>query len=401
MSSMSNETRFMARLLNLSLLAATLLASGITAASSRCNIRLLANILASQHRASAIFAEAVPQGGSFGQGKADIEFPVNATNLPALCAVSINVRSSVNSSYNLGLFLPDQTWNSRLLATGNGGFGGGINWADMGRFSQYGFATLSTDTGHVSLETDGSWALNSPARVIDWGYHAMHGSLVLGKEIIKAYYRVPDIEYSYFAGCSTGGRQALKEIQLHPDSLDGIAIGAPTWKIPTLAGATTRLGLLNYPADEPYHIDPSRFPSIVREVVRQCDGQDGLVDGIVSDPLGCNFDFEQLRCGTSTSECFTLPQLGTIRNFYSDWIDANRTFVFPGMSLGADPTFLLSVPQGYDYYKYFVYNDPNWDFTQLSYEDIIYANNVDPGDAAADDYDLTAFMERGVKHLVP
>jgi len=51
----------------------------------------------------------------------------------------------------------------------------------MGRFAKYGFASMSTDTGHISNAGDGSWGLNKPESLIDWGYRAMHGSIVLAK----------------------------------------------------------------------------------------------------------------------------------------------------------------------------------------------------------------------------
>ena len=72
----------------------------------------------------------VREGGSYGEGNANIPNPTNPTNLPALCAVTVRVMSSASSSYRFGLFLPEK-WNSRFLVVGNGGFGGGINWLDM------------------------------------------------------------------------------------------------------------------------------------------------------------------------------------------------------------------------------------------------------------------------------
>lgn len=102
----------------------------------------------------------------------------------------------------------------------------------MGRMAHYGFATMSTDTGHNSSAGDAAWALNAPETIVDWGHRAMHGSVTLSKSIIGAYYGVAGaedggIKFSYYASCSTGGRQGLREIQLHPDSFDGIAVGAP------------------------------------------------------------------------------------------------------------------------------------------------------------------------------
>ncbi len=72
----------------------------------------------------------VRQGGSYGEGTANIAYPTNPTNLPSLCAVTVRVKSSSTSSYRFGLFLPDN-WNSKFLVVGNGGFAGGINWLDM------------------------------------------------------------------------------------------------------------------------------------------------------------------------------------------------------------------------------------------------------------------------------
>lgn len=80
--------------------------------------------------ASLNYVSQVPQNGSFGDAATNIPFPQNATHLPELCAASINVKTPGNTSYNFGVFLPTQ-WNGRFLATGNGGFGGGINWIDM------------------------------------------------------------------------------------------------------------------------------------------------------------------------------------------------------------------------------------------------------------------------------
>lgn len=169
------------------------------------------------------FALPVSANGSFGDAPNGLEFPTNATSLPALCAVSVNVVSSNSSSYNFGLFLPEK-WNQRLATAGNGGFGGGINWPDMGSFTRYGFAAMATDTGHLSTPGDASWALNRPESQIDWGYRAMHGSVVAAKQIVDAFY-ASQIQYSYYAACSTGGRQGFKEIQVFPEDFDGVLAG--------------------------------------------------------------------------------------------------------------------------------------------------------------------------------
>ncbi|KAI2613396.1 tannase and feruloyl esterase [Hypoxylon sp. NC1633] len=375
-----------------------------SAISGGCTAETFGVIIGNYPEATVNFAQAIPQNGSFGQAE-NPEFPFNATNLPALCAVGVNVKSSESSSYNFGLFLPDTTWNEQFLTTGNGGFGGGINWPDMGTLSQYGFATMSTDTGHLSDATDGTWGLGNPESLVDWAHRAMHGSVVLSKEIINAYYAASEgIKYSYYAGCSTGGRQGLKEIQMYPDSFDGISVGAPAWWTVHLAANTLQQGLYNLPESAPEHIDPSIFPAIVAEIVKQCDPQDGLVDNIVSDPYGCNFDYGALLCTPSSdpAACLTPAQLTTVYKFYNPWIDVNQTFVFPGMALGTDPSFALGpnpTTLGYGLFRWWVYNDTVWDYTQFSFNDVQFADSINPGGATADNFDLSPFLEKGGKIL--
>lgn len=183
----------------------------------------------------------------------------------------------------------------------------GINWLDMGTGVGYGFAVMSTDTGHNSTSGDITWALNQPEQKIDWGYRAMHGSIVLSKQIVEAYYKKKPC-YSYYSGCSTGGRQGLRDIQLYPDDFDGVLAGAPAWWTSHLQTWTIKLGQYNLPVDAPTHIPVSLFPVIGAEVLKQCDAQDGLVDTIISDPYGCNFRPETLLCGantTNTSACLS------------------------------------------------------------------------------------------------
>ncbi|KAK6219254.1 hypothetical protein LQW54_002242 [Pestalotiopsis sp. IQ-011] len=368
-----------------------------------CAEEFISSAIADYENATVNYVYAVAEGDSF--GIPSLAFPDNATKLPAVCAVGINVKSSEDSSYNFGLILPDTTWNSRFLATGNGGFGGGINWPDMGIFSHYGFATMSTDTGHnATAVSTGDWGLNKPESLVDWGYRAMHGSVELSKHIISEYYAPPTgIQYSYYASCSTGGRQGLREAQLYPQDFDGISVGAPAWWSPHLAAQTLHAGLLNYPTNSSSYVDPSLFPAIVTEMVEQCDPQDGLTDGIISDPFGCNFDYQALLCTSDNgTDCLSSEQLETVYNFYNDWTDENDTLIFPGAALGADASVLMGsiVPLGYGYFENWVLNDTTWDYTQLDYADIQLADEIDPGDATADAFDMSPFMHKGGKIMM-
>ena len=273
-------------MMNLSRLLAITIALSTVNAHSRdnCNNEFFNSVLPSN--ASSLGTYHVPANGSFGQG-ADIAYPINATNLPALCAVIINVTSSATSSYTFGLFLPED-WNQRFIAVGNGGFSGGINWLSMGSVVPYGFATLSTSTGHNSTGQDMTWALKNSESKADWGYRAMHGSVVLGKQLTSAYYS-KKLCYSYYAGCSTGGKQGMKEVQKYPSDFDGVLIGAPAWWSTHQQLWQLTVGIINLPEGSPSYIPYSMFPFISNEILRQCDASDGVLDTIIMDPKKCNF----------------------------------------------------------------------------------------------------------------
>jgi feruloyl esterase len=278
---------------------------------------------------------------------------------------------------------------------------------------RYGFAAMSTDTGHISGTADGSWALNNPEAQTDWGYRAMHGSVVLGKQIVSAYYE-HDISYSYYSGCSTGGRQGLKEVQMFPDDFDGVIAGAPAWWTTHLQTWTVKVGLYNLPTSSPGHIPVSLFPTIAAEVLRQCDPQDGITDGIISDPYGCDFIAEALLCNSSSSSnassssCLTAAQIGTLYDIYNDYVETNQTFVFPHLALGSEDQWAVLLgtdttqspnPLGTAWVADFLLSDPNWNYTDFSYQIVQEGDAVNPGMANANQTNLSAFHDKGGKLL--
>ncbi|KAK3670568.1 hypothetical protein LTR78_009536 [Recurvomyces mirabilis] len=358
--------------------------------------------------ASVAFAYPVATNATFQVPSGDVAYPVSPAKLPQLCAVHIQVASSRSSHFGFGLYLP-QSWNERFLAVGNGGFAGGINWLDMAAGAHYGFATISTDTGHNSTSGDITWALDEPERVIDWGYRAMHGSVELAKQVVEQYYDCKP-KYNYYSGCSTGGRQGIRDIQLYPDDFDGVLAGAPAWWTSHLQTWTVKIGLYNLPVDAPHHIPVSLFSVVGAEVLKQCDGQDGLVDTIISDPRGCDFFPEALLCGPNitnqtAAKCLMAAQIGTLYQIYNDYVDWNQTLIFPHLELGSEAQwpFLLaaSAPSSYgvQYVQDMVLNDSSWNFWDFNYTIVELADKIQPGNATAYDYDLSPFHKRGGKLL--
>src|SRR5437868_5585763 len=143
-----------------------------------------------------------------------------------------DVRGVINGHIKFAVFLPTE-WNQRFQMVGNGGKAGVISFADMATAVARGFATSSTDTGHdAASPTEGGSRFGNDAlfgmeREIDFGWRAVHLTALVTKDIIAAYYPKRKLQYSYWNGCSTGGRQGLMEAQRFPDDFDGYAVGAP------------------------------------------------------------------------------------------------------------------------------------------------------------------------------
>lgn len=230
------------------------------------------------------------------------------------------------------------------------------------------------------------------------------------ERIVKAYYG-RGIEYNYYSGCSTGGRQGLKEVQMFPDDFDGVLAGAPAWWTTHLQPWHIKLASYNLPVTADYHIPPSLFPTIGAEVLKQCDVQDGLADGIIMDPARCDFYPETLLCGPevtdqNTAGCLTQAQIGTLYKIYNDYVDVNQTFVFPHLELGSEAQweFLLGAskpsPLGYEYPQYMLDLGAEWDFYDFDYSNVQLADKEDPGNCTADDFDLSSFQARGGKLIM-
>jgi len=147
-------------------------------------------------------------------------------DLTAFCRVAAEVRPATDSIIKFELWMPASGWNGKFLGVGNGGFSGEIFYPFMTDPLAPGYATASTDTGHEGSVIDASFALGHPEKLVDFGYRAVHEMTIKAKTIITAYYgQAP--RFSYWSGCSTGGRQGLMEAQRFPADYNGIVAGAP------------------------------------------------------------------------------------------------------------------------------------------------------------------------------
>jgi feruloyl esterase len=288
-------------------------------------------------------------------------------------------------------------WNGKFIMFGNGGFAGSIQ-NDGSAGLVRGYATAATDTGHTGEHAiDGSWALNNMKRQINFGFRAVHLATVIAKRIIGAYYD-EDIAYSYFQGCSRGGGQAMIESQRFPGDFDGIIAGAPAynWNGFGMGFIWNQQAMYPNPEDlENATVPNSKLGMLDAEVLDSCDAIDGLMDGLITDPRNCTFDpaIDLPICpgDIDAPDCFTAAQVAAIARVYNGPSNSKGQ-IHPGFPPGAENAFLgwdMWITEGHDILgaffgiddipnaqygfgedimRYFVYNDPNYDFRDFDFE---------------------------------
>ena len=321
--------------------------------------------------------------------------------VPAACRVVGRVTPAINFE----VWMPVADWNGKFQAVGGGGFAGVISYGAIATALARGYATASTDTGHAT--PGGSWALGHPELVTDFAFRAIHEMTVKAKAIISAFYgNGPRL--SYFAGCSTGGRQGLMEAQRFPNDYDGIVAGAP-------ANFWTHLdaGLLWRGAatlkDPAAHLSTGKLAVLNKAALAACDARDGAADGLIENPQACHFDPGTLLCpGAESEACLTAPQLEAARKIYGPALNPRtKQELFPGMPPGSEQTWTAASggPQPFqipvETQKYLVKGDANWDWKTFDFDTDVAATDAKLAALMnATDPNLAAFKSRGGKLIM-
>jgi pimeloyl-ACP methyl ester carboxylesterase len=228
--------------------------------------------------------------------------------------------------YHIGfeLRLP-AAWNGRLLYQGGGGNDGVVRpavgpQAAPGYALNRGFAVVTTDAGHQGPTAD--FGFDMQAR-LDNAYAAHDRVAVTAKDLVNRFYRKP-AERSYFIGCSGGGRQGMMFTQRFPHHFDGVIAMAPAMRVSsgaTIAAAWDTQALQSIaPAGSDGKpvlsraLSPGDLTLLRDGILKACDADDGLADGLVSNPAACKFDVKALQCsGAKTDSCLSAPQVGALQ----------------------------------------------------------------------------------------
>ncbi|KAK9852032.1 Tannase/feruloyl esterase [Penicillium brevicompactum] len=221
-------------------------------------------------------------------------------NEVSFCNVTLSYQhTGKNDSVMVGIYLPSEDWNGRMQGIGGNGYTAGltsvISVGMIGGVAE-GYITVTTNGGHTgtggfnddpsesALNSDGSLDYQS---IEDLATISLNDASLYAKSLAQSVYGTPP-KYSYWTGCSQGGRQGMQLAQKYPDAYDGIVAASPAinWSEMFVSGVWAQF-VMNMMNEYPYGCE---IDGVVAAAISACDTADGVVDGIVSDPTACDFD---------------------------------------------------------------------------------------------------------------
>ena len=319
-----------------------------------------------------------------------------------VCRVQGVARPSSDSEIKFEVWLPPTaaTWTGRMKVNGTGGYAGATPYARLAQDSIDGFVTAGSNMGHDGGE-NASWTLGHPEKVKDWGLRAHYYVATAAKTLSKALYGQP-VLFSYFEGCSNGGRQAMMMAQNYPELFDGIVAGAPSMFYPDLLMWLLWTGKNLSPVQGQPSVSLAKRQLITQRVLQKCDAIDGLVDGQITNPRACVFDIDSM--GPSGDGTLTAAELAVVKAMYAGTTSETGQQRYTGANYGSeadwDPNFADNGGYG-PFIGHYVYSvlSPPFDWRR----DINFSTVYDQAKAAltpitaAPSPDITAFVNRGGK----
>ena len=338
-----------------------------------------------------------------------------AKKIPAFCEVTAVVSPVQNSAVHVTYRLPEN-WNGKMLGLGGGGWAGNERLETAAAGLTSGYATAQTNGGHdVDNVWETAWAAN-PAAATDFSHRAIHVMTDVGKAVVAKYYGRAQSQ-AYFQGCSTGGRQGLMEVQRYPKDYDGVISGAPVYTLTTQTMSLVRNATF---AHADHGFTEAQLGALNRAVLATCDGQDGLVDGIVTDPRACHFDPAALQCKDKEGDgkCLSPSQVRAARAVYAGAKNSQGETVSYPLSRGSELSWSRFISTGgpattasylngtagagLGGLRAIVFGDANFDLSTFD-PDRDYATVRKSAFAAeyeAKDPDIAAFVKGGGKLLI-
>ncbi|WP_118083044.1 tannase/feruloyl esterase family alpha/beta hydrolase [Streptomyces sp. CC0208] len=347
----------------------------------------------------------------------------SVSGVPAYCEVTVTLtHPGGNDHAKVRTWLPVSGWNGRFQGLGGAAYLAGDNNVGLGTAVKNGYAAVSTDAG-VGDALDTSWALNGEGQVNtallkNFASRSQHEAAVVGKEVVDALYGERPA-YSYFIGCSTGGRQGYMEAQRHPGDYDGILADAPAvnwdeFEVATLWPQVVMNNEKTYPSQ-------CEFAAFTKAAVKACDPLDGVRDGLVNDASRCDYDPRRL-VGTKVvcdgrELTVTAADAAVVRKIWDGPRTATGKKLWYGVPVGADIWSLAAhtdpdadgnvvgtpFPVPAAWVKLWVAKAPSLDLSKITYSRFTQLFKQSQAEydkvIGTDDPDLSAFRESGGKLL--
>ncbi|TID27965.1 hypothetical protein E2P81_ATG00720 [Venturia nashicola] len=322
-----------------------------------------------------------------------------------VCRVALRIDTSERSGIHFEAWFP-ATYSRRVLATGNGGLNGCLDYTGLAYGTQQSFATFAANNGHNG--TSGAEFYQNADVLQDYADRSLHVSVVVGKRLAQQFYG-REHEKSYYLGCSQGGRQGIANAQKFPADFDGIVAGAPALDFNNMVSWRGSFFPITGIATSPDFIGPDVWSGAIHdEVMKQCDGLDGVKDGIIEYPDGCQFKAEALLCTPGkTTNCLTSKQVDIVDRVFSPFKYSDGTLIFPGLQVGSEQRAIDRLLAGkpfsdsQDWFQYVVRSDPTWNPSTLTTKDARLAEQLNPFYIRTwpSPQDLSAFIKKGSKIL--
>jgi pimeloyl-ACP methyl ester carboxylesterase len=273
---------------------------------------------------------------------ADPQYPTAIASSTDVAAANGNpeycdVKGMIAPQTHFELELPVHTWQGRYLQNGCGGYCGSVtpqSFPSCDATLGGDFAMATDDEGHTTaggLGGAGLFAFNDQKLRTEYGYESEQALYVVAREIIKDYYGVYP-NYSYYDGCSDGGREAMEMAERYPDDFNGIIAGAPEIIAgPLNAEFQTWQYRVNTDSTGNAILTAAQLPVLHQTVIDQCQGDDGVPgDGIITDPRSCHPDLTKAECGVVSSPCLTPAQIQVAEKIYQGPVDPSGRRLYPG-----------------------------------------------------------------------
>ncbi|ACU75960.1 Tannase [Catenulispora acidiphila DSM 44928] len=273
-------------------------------------------------------------------------FPV--ADVPAHCEVTVTVtHPGANDHAKVQVWLPQTGWNGRFQGVGGAAYAAG-QISNVATAVKQGYAAAMTDAGVDSSGLNSSWALGADGQIntaalTDFASRSVHEMTLVGKQVVADVY-THAANYSYFNGCSTGGRQGYMEAQQYPSDYNGINADAPgiNWnqfEVATLWPQVVMNQTHTYPT-------LCEFNAFNAAALKSCDKLDGAVDGLISDPGACDYDPRRLVGTTITCDgkpvTISAADAAVVRKIWDGPRDTNGKRLWYGLPVGADFSYLAA-----------------------------------------------------------